>query len=48
MHATEKHLEGLTGPAISKGNIKSTKTMYHLTHLAGYGEFENLCFVSIA
>ena len=34
MHATGKYLQRLMGPAISKGSLKSTKTVYHLTHLA--------------
>jgi len=33
-HATRKYLQGLMGPAISKGSFKSTKTIYHLTRLA--------------
>jgi len=33
-HATGKYLQGLMGPAISKGSLKSTKTIYHLTRLA--------------
>jgi len=36
MHATGKYLQGLMGPAISKGSFKSTKTMFHLTYLPGY------------
>ena len=34
MHATEKYLQGLMGPAISEGSFKSTKTIHHLTRLA--------------
>jgi len=34
MHATGKHLQGLMGPAISKGSFKLLKTIYHLTRLA--------------
>jgi len=33
-HATGKNLQGLMGPAISKGSFKSTKIIYHLTPLA--------------
>jgi len=33
MHATEKYLQGLMGPAISEGSFKLTKTIYHLTCL---------------
>jgi len=33
-HAIGKYLQGLMGPAISKGSFKSTKTIYHLTSLA--------------
>ena len=33
-HVTGKYLQGLMGPAISKGSFKSTKTIYHLTRLA--------------
>jgi len=33
-HATRKYLQGLMGPAISKGSFKSTKTIYYLTCLA--------------
>ena len=33
-YATGKYLLGLMGPAMSEGSFKSTKTMYHLTHLA--------------
>ena len=39
-----KYLQGLMGPAISKGSFKSNKPCYS----PGYGEFENLCFVSVA
>ena len=31
---TGKYLQGLMGPAISKGSFKSAKTIYHLTRLA--------------
>jgi len=33
-HDTGKYLQGLMGPAISKGNFKTAKTMYHFTFLA--------------
>jgi len=41
------YLQRLIGPAISKGSFKSTK-LYILSYSPGYGELENLCFVSIA
>jgi len=34
MHPSGKHLQGLMGPAISKGSFKSSKTIHHLTCLA--------------
>ena len=33
-HATGKYLQGLMGPAISKGSFKYTKSIYLLTCLA--------------
>ena len=41
MHATGKYLQGLMGPAISEGS-------YIPSYLPGYGEFKNLCFISVA
>ena len=46
-HATGIYLQGLMGPAISKGSFKSTKK-YIPSYSSGYGEFKNLCFISIA
>ena len=37
------YLQGLMGPAFSKRSFKSIPS-----YLPGYGEFENLCFVSMA
>ena len=34
MCATEKYLQGLMRPAISKGSFKSTKPIHHLNYLA--------------
>jgi len=48
MIATGKYLQGLIGPAISKGSFKSTKTIYVPSYSPGYGELENLCLVSVA
>ena len=47
MHATGKYLQGLMGPAISKGSFKINKN-YAPSYSPGYAEFENLCFVSVA
>jgi len=47
-HAAGKYLWGLMEPAISEGSFKSTKTIFVPSYSPGYGEFENLCFGSIA
>jgi len=48
MHATGKYLQRLMGPEISKGSFKSPKTIYVSSYLPCYGEFKNLCFISLA
>jgi len=47
MHATRKYLQRLMGPAISGGNFKLTKPMYHLTCLAKEN-FKNSGFILVA
>ena len=49
VHAAGNYEQELMEPSNSKESFKSTKTIYSVPpYLPGYGEFENLCFVSVA